>query len=54
MCIRNKSEPNIENWGTPALILAQDKLRPLRITLCFYFLRSLLRGIKNVLRFSCV
>ena len=33
MSIRNKSGPIIEPCGTPALILAQDKLWPLKITL---------------------
>ena len=40
MCIRNKSGPNIAPWGTPALTLAQDELWPLRITLCFLFLKK--------------
>ena len=40
MYIRNKSRPNIEPWGTPALKLAQDELWPLRITLCFVFLKK--------------
>ena len=44
---RNKSGPNIEPWGTPALVLAQDELWPLRITIVFYFLRSLLEGLVN-------
>ena len=30
MHVRNKSGPNIEPWGTPACILAQDELWPLR------------------------
>ena len=54
MYIRNKSGPNIKPWGTPALILAQDELWPLRITLCFLFLRSLLKGLINLLRSRCV
>ena len=33
--IRNKSGSNVEPWGTPALILAQDELWPLRLTLLF-------------------
>ena len=34
MYIRNKSRPNIESWETLALILVQNELWPLRITLC--------------------
>ena len=33
MSIRNKRRPNVEPYGAPALILAQDKLWPLKITL---------------------
>ena len=40
MYIRNKSGPNIDPWGTPALIVAQDELWPLRISLCFLFLKK--------------
>ena len=40
MYIRNKSGPNIEPWRTPALILAQDELWPLWITLFFLFLKK--------------
>ena len=36
-CIKNKRGP-IEPWGTPALILNQDQLWSLRITLWFLFL----------------
>ena len=46
MYIRNKSGSNIDSWGTPALILAQDEFWPLRITLCFLFLK------KSVKRFN--
>ena len=46
MHIRNKRGPNIEPWVTSALILAQDELWPLRISLCFLFL------MKSVKRFN--
>ena len=48
MYIRNKSGPNIEPWGTPALILAQGELWPLRITLCFLFLK---KSVKRLYKF---
>ena len=35
MYIRNKSRPNRELWETPAFILNQNELWPLRITLFF-------------------
>ena len=54
MYIRNKRGPNTEPWGTPALLLAQDELWLLRITLSFPFLRSLLKGLINFLRSRCV
>ena len=37
MFIRNKSGPDIEPWGTPALILDQGELWSLRTTPCFLF-----------------
>ena len=46
MYIRNRSGRYIEPWGTPVLILAQDELWPLRITLYFVFLK------KSVKRFN--
>ena len=39
MYIRNKSSPSIEPWETTALILAQDELWWLCVTLCFLFLK---------------
>ena len=47
MYIRNKSGPNIEPWGTPALILAQDELWSLRITLCFLFLKESVKRLNK-------
>ena len=49
MYIRNKSGPNIDHWGIPILILAQVELWPLRITLCFLFLR---KSVKRLNKFS--
>ena len=40
MYIRNKSAPNVEPSGTPALILVQDELFSLRIARCFLFLKK--------------
>ena len=37
---KNKSRPNAEPWGTSALMLAQDELWPLRITLSLLFLKK--------------
>ena len=45
MYTRNKSWPNIDPGGTPALILAQDELWLLRITLCFQFLKKSVKEI---------
>lgn len=47
MSIRNKRGPNVEPYGTPALILAQDKLWPLKITLCFLFLRKSVKRLNK-------
>ena len=47
MSIRNKSGPIIEPCGTPALILAQDKLWPLKITLCFLFLKKSVKRLNK-------
>ena len=48
MYIRNKTGPNIEPWRTPALILAQDELWPLRITLCFLFLKKSVKRLNKL------
>ena len=40
MYIRSKSGPNIEPGGTPALIMTQYELWPLRITFCFLILKK--------------
>ena len=40
MRTRNKSGPNIELSETPALILAQDELWPLRKAISFLFLKK--------------
>ena len=39
MYITNKSGRNIKPWETPGLILAQDKLWPFRVNICFLFLK---------------
>ena len=47
MYVGNKSGPNIEAWGTPALILAQHELWPLRIILCFVFLKKSVKRLNK-------
>ena len=55
MYFRNRGGPNIEPWGTPALILTQDELWPLRITLCLLLLtKSVKRLSINFMRSRCV
>ena len=54
MYIRNESRPNIKPWETSALILAQDELWALRITLFLYFLKNLSKGFRNFLRSHCI
>ena len=48
MYIRNKIGPNMEPLGTPALILAQDELLPLRIGLCFLFLKKSVKRLNKL------
>ena len=43
----NKSGPNIDPWVTPALILDQDELWPLRINLCFLFLKMSVKKLNQ-------
>ena len=38
--IKNRSEPRMEPWGSPALTSAQEEVCPLRTTLCFLFLKK--------------
>ena len=38
--IKNKSGPNMEPCGTPAVTSAQEEDCPLRTTLCFLFLKK--------------
>ena len=47
MYVGNKSGPNIEAWGTPALILAQHELWSLRIILCFVFLKKSVKRLNK-------
>ena len=37
---KNRSGPSMEPCGTPAVMSAQEKVCPLRTTLCFLFLRK--------------
>ena len=48
MYMRNKSGPNIEPWGIPALTLAQVELWPLRITLCFLFFKKSVKRLNKL------
>ena len=52
MYIRNKSAPNVEPSGTPALILVQDELFSLRITLCFLFLKKAVKRLNKFPEFA--
>ena len=47
MYIWNKSGPNIELWGTPAMILTEDELWSLRITLCFLFFQKSVKRLNK-------
>ena len=47
MYVGNKSRPNIEAWGTSALILAQYELWSLRIILCFVFLKKSVKRLNK-------
>ena len=47
MYITNKSGRNIKPWETPGLILAQDKLWPFRVNICFLFLKMSVKRLNK-------